>query len=716
MKRQLRIVMGDVVHESYGALSPSTVPYNVARIAAYALAMYPDALDIVIVKDVRALTRALETQPPDVVALSHYFWNAKLSAELVRWIKGRWPKAIVVQGGPNLNREERAYRAYARNNPALDFHVVSEGEVAFAALVGRVLEHGTDREALKRSSVPGCFAVADEGRTIILGPPLGRIPLTEMPSPYLTGLLDSFLDAGLEPIVEFTRGCPYSCAFCEQGSEAFLKLHWVGAERAVAEVEYIRRRVQTDTLIVADVNFGILPRDIELARFLKESQRTTGYPKQVYVYTAKNPNARTLEVIETLWPLTPFYASFQSADPQVLENIHRSNIGYDKYLAITTWAKSQGIPIGTELIFGLPGETFASFTDGVSKLMHLNSDYLSIYNLRLFPGTELNTMESRALYDARTMFRPMDTNFGEYDLGGPVRVMECEEIVTESISFTFEEFLRARAIGFLTEFLWNTGYLRPLLAYLQVRGVPPLEIFTDILDRAPGAPPAVAALFRDYATDVRAELFESEATLEASVIRDDERWRQILAGDRFLKVNLAYIGKVLLFGVEGLDEWISREAVEPRLAKLDFSPREREAVDELRRYTRLLRVPATGAPSSSERFTFDILSWIRDAYAGDLEARLEPLGIAYHFRSPDPLTFANFRQQYNARNGGWSQKHVGERFMMEIQQSRALRNVERVGSGPETPTVVVKRDWADPRQSHGVRGTESSGQGGTGVG
>src|SRR5438270_9511797 len=114
--------MGDVVHKSYGALSPSTVPFNVARIAAYALAKFPGELDLVIVKDVESLLRALDDGPPDVVALSHYFWNAKLSTELVRWVKQTWPRAVTVQGGPNLNRAEAPYRAHAKANPHLDFH------------------------------------------------------------------------------------------------------------------------------------------------------------------------------------------------------------------------------------------------------------------------------------------------------------------------------------------------------------------------------------------------------------------------------------------------------------------------------------------------------------------------------------------------------------------------------------------------------------------
>ena len=40
----------------------------------------------------------------------------------------------------------------------------------------------------------------------------------EIPSPYLDGILDEFLDDGLVPIVQTMRGCPYHCHFCVSGA------------------------------------------------------------------------------------------------------------------------------------------------------------------------------------------------------------------------------------------------------------------------------------------------------------------------------------------------------------------------------------------------------------------------------------------------------------------------------------------------------------------
>ena len=38
-----------------------------------------------------------------------------------------------------------------------------------------------------------------------------------LPSPYLSGHLDEFLRAGMVPLFETNRGCPFRCTFCAWG-------------------------------------------------------------------------------------------------------------------------------------------------------------------------------------------------------------------------------------------------------------------------------------------------------------------------------------------------------------------------------------------------------------------------------------------------------------------------------------------------------------------
>src|SRR5262249_40272912 len=147
-----------------------------------------------------------------------------------------------------------------------------------------------------------------------------------------------------------------------------------------------------------------LKRDLDVARFLKDSHERHGWPRSLYVYNAKQPTELTLTTMETLYPMAQLCMSFQSTDESVLENIHRSNIGYDKYSFVTQWAKKRNLPVGTELIYGLPGETRETFIKGYETLLNFRADYMASYNLRLFPGIELNTPEKRRQYGVATRF------------------------------------------------------------------------------------------------------------------------------------------------------------------------------------------------------------------------------------------------------------------------------------------------------------------------
>ena len=50
-----------------------------------------------------------------------------------------------------------------------------------------------------------------------------------MPSPYLNGLFDQIVkhkshSYNFEALIEPTRGCPYTCTFCEIGDTYFTKI------------------------------------------------------------------------------------------------------------------------------------------------------------------------------------------------------------------------------------------------------------------------------------------------------------------------------------------------------------------------------------------------------------------------------------------------------------------------------------------------------------
>ena len=72
----------------------------------------------------------------------------------------------------------------------------------------------------KNIASEGSMSLSSNKKTLLIGDSIDRLGLKNkidgrdcVPSPYLTGLLDKFLDGKYIPSFETARGCPFSCHF-----------------------------------------------------------------------------------------------------------------------------------------------------------------------------------------------------------------------------------------------------------------------------------------------------------------------------------------------------------------------------------------------------------------------------------------------------------------------------------------------------------------------
>ena len=125
--------------------------------------------------------------------------------------------------------------------------------------------------------------------------------MDEIPSPYLTGILDKFFDGKLRPFIETNRGCPFTCSFCHTGDYYYHKLNKFSEDRVKAEIEYIAKRVGKlgiTSLHFADVNFGMYPQDNTTCKFLVDSKKKYGWPQQIQATTGKNNKHRVINITD----------------------------------------------------------------------------------------------------------------------------------------------------------------------------------------------------------------------------------------------------------------------------------------------------------------------------------------------------------------------------------------------------------------------------------
>jgi len=143
----------------------------------------------------------------------------------------------------------------------------------------------------------------------------------------------------------------------------------------------------------ADSNFGMHKRDIEIAEFLAETKKTYGFPEKFRTCYGKNTDEKILKVGSFLHDHgleKGITISYQSMNDQVQKNIKRDNIKIEIARNLQSEFNEKNIPIYTELILGLPGETVDSWIDGVDEVLSSGfTNQLFIYACLVFPNTDL---------------------------------------------------------------------------------------------------------------------------------------------------------------------------------------------------------------------------------------------------------------------------------------------------------------------------------------
>jgi len=302
--------------------------------------------------------------PPDVLGLSCYTWNWDLQCEIARWAKQRNPSCLVVAGGPDPDYKDPEY---FRRHPYIDVIVVKDGEIPFTRILdtlladdrdlGRIpglyLPRGSESPRAASDSMPHRFTGAAEVlKSFDYSPYLEQSAFYERISKARGG-------GRLNATWETNRGCPYGCSFCDWGSATLSKVRRFDMARVEAEADWLGR-MGINFVFLADANFGILPRDVEIADHLAAARAKYGYPKFLYYSAAKNNPERTVEIARRTFAakLTNFHIlAVQHTDPEVLRATERSNIPSEKYRDVVATLLALDIPSEVQLILGIPGDT-----------------------------------------------------------------------------------------------------------------------------------------------------------------------------------------------------------------------------------------------------------------------------------------------------------------------------------------------------------------------
>ena len=394
----------------------------------------------------------------DVVGFSTYIWNRAYNHVLGRELKIQNPDIFIFCGGPEPPVTDPDF---FEKFPYIDVVVVQEGEISARAILEELKNDKPDF-----THIPGLLVNVD-GKTIKTGEPERIQVLDEIPSPYLTDVFKSLMakhpEVRWNVTLETNRGCPYACTFCDWGSLTYNKVKMFDLHRVYQELEWVGRN-GCDFISLADANFGMFPkRDMLIAEKLIAVQKEYSNPKAYTIAWAKNQKQEVVDIVKKLiyegGSKMGLNLSVQSMDDDVLEIIKRTNLEINKIEEVFKLCEEHNIPLYTELILGLPGETLTSWKNNFYKLYRSgNHTGITVYQAQLLENAEMNLTQKKIFkLEGRVVYDYLVGTYNEHE------VKEGIEVITSTRDMPREQMIEAQVFSWFM----NTFHINGMTNYIS---------------------------------------------------------------------------------------------------------------------------------------------------------------------------------------------------------------------------------------------------------
>ena len=544
MKKEkiLLVYLADLAHD-YFKVNQYT-PTGVGYLAAYAKSKLGKQIEFCLFKSVTKLLDAYEKKKPDLVGFSNYTWNSALSKFAGQWIKNRDPSLPIIMGGPNIRTYPKGIEEFLRANDYVDTYCMFAGEISVYEILKFLLDQPEEKRTsniLRGRVVNGCYSIF---KNRLIGNSNYTRPddLDEIPSPYLTGLMDPFLKEGYYPILETNRGCPFSCTFCVWGISALNKLLRFSMQRVKEELSYVANSsYESSAIVLADANFGILPRDVEIAQHIRNLYDETKSFSSIRMYWSKVAKPHMVDIGKILGHLTHTYIAFQSLDDKVLENVKRKNIRIEELSNLIEKLKGFSYGAQTDLLVGLPGETYQSHMDSLDKALSMGLTHIFGGEIQMLPGAEMDEEDYRDRFGLKTKYRFIEGGYGLYR---DQFVYELQESIRETKSMSEDEMLKLRAIRAFFFASVTLGEHLPLVNYLIKNGIKFTKVCEKLVEEGKKDPvfkKSVDWLIRQSIEEWHKNPENAANYLAKSKVKDS-----LLEEETFLKLNTGFFAKICL--------------------------------------------------------------------------------------------------------------------------------------------------------------------------
>ncbi|MCU1353390.1 MAG: hypothetical protein JWM05_2599 [Acidimicrobiales bacterium] len=224
-------------------------------------------------------------------------------------------------------------------------------------------------------------------------------------------------------------------------------------ERVLAEIAYGAEQGWR-ALFIADANFGMFPRDLEIARWIVEQARRCGAPTHVDATFAKKANDRVVEIVKLFSDaglMKTGVLSLQSVDPTTVSIVRRDNIRTERYERLAGAFRAQQLPLLSDIMVGLPGSTPTSFMRDLDYCLRTGVK-ARVLSTELLPNSPMNAPDYRVAEQIEVNERGEVVASRTFDVDDRIRMSRLADLYWMSEHFhLWDEVLRFLA--------WDHGLL-----------------------------------------------------------------------------------------------------------------------------------------------------------------------------------------------------------------------------------------------------------------
>lgn len=355
-----------------------------------------------------------------IFCFSCFVWNVGILETAAKILREKG--FVCIAGGPEITAHPSFYKGF-------DYTVSGEGEISVPLLIKKIIQlQKTDKIFISKSPELECLT-----------------------SPYLDGMINPSEYGGV--LWELARGCPFKCAYCyESKGEKTVRLFPM--EKIKAELDLFAKK-KVPQVFVLDPTYNVnKKRAIELLRLIASKTPDTFYYFEARAEFIDRELAREFTRIPCALQI-----GLQSANEETLKLVNRP-FDKKKFIRGLTVLNEEGVTFGLDLIYGLPGESFGSFREGIDFAVSMLPNNLEIFCLSVLPGTDL--------------FERADGLGLEYEKEPPYHVIKTN-------LFSMDDMERARRLAGSCSYFYNAGravsWFNAVCRVLKMKASKIFEIF-----------------------------------------------------------------------------------------------------------------------------------------------------------------------------------------------------------------------------------------------